>query len=117
VKAEPTEGEWLAQDNEFSLAELAKLTGMSQAELFELVDYGALIPINPDAQPWAFNGKCLMTVHTASRLRLSFDLESRGVALIVSLLDRICQLETQIRSLRVKLPHHVSSHAQMYTNP
>jgi len=106
MKAEHTEAVWLTEDHEFSLAELAELSGLSEAELRELVDYGAVTPINPDSSPWIFNGKCLLTVRTACRLRISFDLEPHGVALIVSLLDRIHELEAQLGSLRAQLPHH-----------
>ena len=106
MKAEHTEAVWLTEDNEFSLAELAELSGLSEAELRELVDYGAVTPVNPDSSPWIFNGKCLLTVRTACRLRISFDLDPHGVALIVSLLDRIHGLEAQLGSLRAQLPHH-----------
>lgn len=106
MKAEHTDAMWLTEDNEFSLAELAELSGLSEAELSELVDYGAVTPIDPDSSPWVFNGKCLLTVRTACRLRISFDLEPHGVALIVSLLDRIHDLEAQLSSLRAQLPRH-----------
>jgi len=106
VKAEHTEAVWLTEDHEFSLAELAELSGLSEAEVRELVDYGAVTPLNPDSPPWVFNGKYLLTVRTACRLRVSFDLEPHGVALIVSLLDRIHELEAQLGSLRAQLPHH-----------
>ena len=104
MKAESTEAVWLTEDNEFSLAELAELSGVTEAELRELVDYGAVTPVNPDSPPWIFNGKCLLTIRTACRLRVSFDLEPHGVALIVSLLDRIHELEAQLGSLRAQLP-------------
>jgi len=106
MKAEPTEAVWLTEDHEFSLAELAELSGLSEAELRELVDYGAVTPIDPDSSPWVFTGKCLLTVRTACRLRISFDLEPHGVALIISLLDRIHDLEAQLGSLRAQLPRH-----------
>jgi chaperone modulatory protein CbpM len=106
VKAERTEAVWLTEDHEFSLAELAELSGLSEAELRELVDYGAVTPINPDSSPWVFNGKCLLTVRTACRLRISFELEPHGVALVVSLLDRIHELEAQLGNLHAQVPHH-----------
>lgn len=107
MKAEHTEAVWLTEEHEFSLAELVELSGLTEAELRELVDYGAVTPINPESSPWVFSGKCLLTVRTACRLRISFDLEPHGVALIVSLLDRIHGLETQLHSLRAQFPHHV----------
>ncbi len=106
MQAEHAEAVWLTEDHEFSLAEVAELSGLSEAELRELVEYGAVTPIDPDSSPWVFNGKCLPTVCTACRLRISFDLEPHGVALIVSLLDRIHGLEAQLGSLRAQLPHH-----------
>ena len=106
MNAEHTEAVWLTEDNEFSLAELVALSGLSEAELSELVDYGAVSPVNPDSSPWVFNGKCLLTIRTACRLRVSFDLEPHGVALVVSLLDRIHDLEAQLGSLRAQLPRH-----------
>ncbi len=106
MKAEPPEAVWLTEDHEFSLAELAELSGLSEAELRELVDYGAVTPINPDSSPWVFNGKCLLTVRTACSLRVSFDLDPHGAALMVALLDRIHDLEVQLGSLRAQLPRH-----------
>jgi hypothetical protein len=107
VKAEHTEFLWLTDDNEFSAAELAELSGISAAELDELVEYGAVTPVNPDVSPWTFNGRCLLTIRTACRLRVSFDLEPHGVALIVSLLDRIHGLESQLDSLRAQTPRRI----------
>ena len=104
MKAEHAEAVWLTENNEFSLTELAELSGLSEADLRELVDYGAVTPINPDASAWVFTGKCLLTVRMACRLRVSFDLDSHGVALTVSLLDRIHELEAQLSSLRAQLP-------------
>jgi chaperone modulatory protein CbpM len=106
MQAELTDAVWLTEDHELSLAELAEMSGLSEAELKELVDHGAVTPVNPDASPWVFNGKCLLTVRTACRLRVSFDLEPHGVALVVSLLDRIHELEAELNSLRAQLPRH-----------
>lgn len=97
---------WLTENHEFTLADLVELSGLPETELRELVDYGAITPIDPDASTWAFSGHCLLTVRTACRLRISFDLEPHGVALTVSLLDRIHELEAQLRSLRAQLPHY-----------
>lgn len=106
MKSEHTEAVWLTEDTQFSLAQLAELAGIPESEVRELVDYGAVTPVNPEASPWIFNGKCLLTIRTASRLRVSFDLEPHGVALIVSLLERIHDLETELGSLRAQFPQH-----------
>jgi plasmid maintenance system antidote protein VapI len=104
MKAEHTEAVWLTDDARFSLTELAELSGITEAEVRELVEYGAVTPLDPDASSWIFNGKCLLTIRTAYRLRVSFDLEPHGVALIVSLLERIHDLEAELGSLRAQFP-------------
>ena len=104
MKSEHTEAVWLTEDTQFSLAQLAELAGIPESEVRELVDYGAVTPVDPESSPWIFNGKCLLTIRTASRLRVSFDLEPHGVALIVSLLERIHDLEAQLGTLRAQFP-------------
>lgn len=105
MEAERVEAVWLTEDHEFSLAELAELSGLSEAELHDLVDYGAIAPVDPQAPRWVFKGRCLTTVRTACRIRVGFDLDLHGAALAVSLLDRIHDLEAQLDSLRAQLPH------------
>ncbi len=104
---EHAEAEWLTEDCEFSLEELVELSGLPEAELRELVDYGAIMPVDAGSAQWVFKGKCLTTVRTACRLRISFELEPHGVALVVSLLERIRDLEAQIDSVRAQLPRRV----------
>ncbi len=107
MEAQQAEAVWLTGDQEFSLAELAELSGISEADLRELVDYGAIAPVDPDAPHWVFKGGCLVTARTVCRLRVSFDLEPHGVALVVSLLDRIHDLEAQLDNLRAQMPHRI----------
>jgi chaperone modulatory protein CbpM len=104
VSAQPAEAVWLTEDTEFSLAELADLAGVPENDVRELVEYGALAPVDPEAPAWIFNGRCVMTVRTACRLRVGFDLEPHGVALTVSLLERIQTLEAEVIRLRAQLP-------------
>jgi hypothetical protein len=108
VEPKTVEAVWLTEDNEFSLPELVELSGLSEAELRELADYGAITPVNPDSPQWVFKGKCLITVRAACRLRASFDLDPHGVALVISLLDRIHGLEEELGSLRAQLPRHTT---------
>jgi hypothetical protein len=104
VEAEHAEAQWLTEECEFSFLEFVELSGSSDEELRELVDYGAITPVNPESSQWIFPGQCLPTVRAACRLRVSFDLEPHGVALVISLLDRIRDLEAQIGSLGAQLP-------------
>lgn len=107
MEAEDAETQWLTEKTEFSLTELVELSGSSVEELRELVEYGAITPVNPESSQWVFPGQCLPTIRVACRLRVSFDLEPHGVALVISLLDRIHDLEAQMNSLRAQLPRRV----------
>ena len=108
MNTEPADAVLLSRNHEFSLAELAEHSGSSEAELRELVNYGAVTPIDPDSSPWVFNGKYLPALHAVRRLRVCFALEPKGVALVVSLLDRIIEQDAQLGSLRAQIPQHAS---------
>lgn len=107
MQTERAEVVWLTAEHELTLAELADSSGLSEAELRELVDYGAVTPIDPESSAWVFSGKCLLTVRMACRLRAGFELDPHGVALVVSLLERIHELEAQMRSLRAQQPRPI----------
>jgi hypothetical protein len=96
---------WLTEDREFTLVELAEISRLTEAELREFVEYGAIAPVDPESPQWVFKGGCVVTVRAACRLRASFELEPHGVALVVSLLDRIRDLEAQLGRLRAQLPN------------
>lgn len=98
------EATWMSDAREFSMAELAELSGLSSTELHELVEFGAVVPLRPEATPWVFGGHCLVTVRTAYRLRQSFDLEPHGIALAIALLQRVSDLEAQLQHVRARLP-------------
>lgn len=104
---EPAEGFWLTEEHRISLAELVEISGLSEQELRELVDYGAISPVDPGSPQWMFTAKCVTTVRAACRLRASFDLEPHGVALAISLLDRIHDLEEQIAELQARMSRPV----------
>ncbi len=95
---------WLHQHYEFSLEELCELSGLSEAELRELVDHGVLAPIDSRARRWTFSADRLVVARSAFRLRRDLDLDPHGVALAVTLLQRVRDLEEELRDLRAKLP-------------
>jgi len=105
VKPEPSDALWLSERREFSLAEFVELSGLTEKELRELVDYGALEPVNLQAEQWIFSAERVIAARTACRLRHDFDLDLHGLALILIYLDRIHDLEAQLQDLRAKLPH------------
>jgi chaperone modulatory protein CbpM len=105
MKLQQTDVVWLDAQHEFSFAELAQCSGLSEAELRELVDYGVLTPNNPQAAAWTFGGDMIVTVQAAGRLRDDLGLEPQALALALTLIGRIRDLEAQLCNLRAQLPH------------
>ncbi len=90
-----------------TLPELAQCCGLSPAELDELVDYNALVPL-PDAAPErSFSARWVAPLRSASRLRLDFDLDLFTVAILLGQLVQIELLQRQLASLQALLPAHV----------
>jgi chaperone modulatory protein CbpM len=104
MRVEISDAVWLDERQEFSLAELADLSGLSQPELRQLMDYETLLPTEPGAGEARFGAHCLVIARIACRLRNDFDLDSGGLALTLTLLDRIRGLEAQVRALRAQIP-------------
>ena len=83
--------------------QLVHASGLTEAELTELVHYGALVPCDPSAAPLTFESRWLMVARTASRLRRDFDLDTHGVSVLLSFVERIESLEAELRTLRARL--------------
>jgi chaperone modulatory protein CbpM len=96
---------WLDDRIEFSLAELGRCSGLSDAELRELIDYGVLAPTDPQCAELRFGGDIVVTIRTAKRLRDDLELDPQTLALALTLIGRIHELEAQVRSLQAQLPH------------
>jgi chaperone modulatory protein CbpM len=106
MKIELAEALWMDAHQEVSFAELSQSSGLSEAELRELVDCGALAPIDVQSAAWTFGGDCLVTVRTACRLRNDLELDPHALALALLFLNRIRALEAQLRDLQAQLPQH-----------
>ncbi|QSA98627.1 chaperone modulator CbpM [Methylococcus sp. EFPC2] len=104
MHVEHSEDFWLHEHYEFSMPELAQLTGLSEAELHSWVDEGLITPRDPAAAEWRFGADRLITVQRICRLRKDFELEPQSLGLVLQLLERIQSLETQIRELQAKRP-------------
>jgi chaperone modulatory protein CbpM len=96
--------DWLHAHFELSLARLCELSGLSEAELRDLVECGAIAPADPLAREWSFSADRLVVARSAFRLRKDFDLDSQGLALAIALLERVRDLEEQLRGLRARIP-------------
>jgi len=111
MKIEITEAVWLDEHHELSLTEFVEQSGLSVAELQHLVDCDALLPA-PAAKAASdlgavearFGADCLALARAASRLRNDFDLDENGLTLTLRLLNRIRELEAELRYLHAQLP-------------
>ena len=103
---QPTEHDWLVSPHLVTEGDLASMCGVTAAEVDELVEYGVLVPQRQDAlQPPVFDAACVPRLREAFRLRRDFDLELFAVGLLVGYLERIQELERQVRALQAQLPH------------
>lgn len=104
---EPDEITWMNEHTELTVEELAAVSGLPEEILGELVDCGALVPANPGGVQWTFSARCVVAVRTAGRLRNDFELDGNAVALALSLVERIHELELQLQSVRAQIPRRV----------
>jgi chaperone modulatory protein CbpM len=108
MKIEVTEVHWMDPHAPCSLRDLAEASRLTEAELRELVELGVLRPLSGFAGPTGsemhFAVDCLSTARSARRLREDFDLDAQGLSVALALIERIDDLERQLRALRARLP-------------
>ncbi len=95
---------WMDARCEVTLAELVQLSGLTESELHELIDYGALVPASRSGLHWVFSAECVISIQAAQRLRRDFELDTNALSLALRLLARIRVLEDEVRALRAELP-------------
>ena len=71
----------------------------------DLVANGLIEPADEAEQPPAFHLCCVLTVKTARRLRDDFQLDRHGVALALTLVRRIRELQAELGALRARFGH------------
>jgi chaperone modulatory protein CbpM len=93
---------WPEEQRSLALRELAELSGLSETEVVELVEYGALAPAGTTVEQWVFSVGAIGVARTARRLGDEFALEPHAVALLLAYLDRIHELEAQLRAAQAR---------------
>lgn len=104
MRVELTELQWLDSGQPVSLTALVQASGLQDDEIRELVEYGVLAPLDAAAEPWNFPADQLNVARTACRLRKDFDLGAQGLAVALTLLERVRDLEARLRQLDAQLP-------------
>lgn len=98
------EWDWLDAGESLNLTELSRVCEMSTAELNELVEYGALSPLDSSQQKRLPAAECIPPLRTAGRLHLDFALDLFTVVIPMEYLHCIETLACQVRSLQAKHP-------------
>lgn len=88
---------------EITWMQLVSASGLPEVDLRELVRYGALVPRDPDAPTWTFEARWLVVARTASRLKHDYELDPYAVSVLLSYVERIESLESELRVLRAQL--------------
>jgi len=118
---------WFEQ-HVLSLPELADLSGLPRPVLEELLDCGAIpalesVTATPEAgaaggasqdasspasgRELRFGARALIAARTARRLRADFELDVQALAVALSLLERVADLEAQLRALQARQPQRL----------
>lgn len=99
-----TEVWWLDEHRLVSLTELVEVSGLRESELLDLVHSGALPARDMPEGGVAFSACVVTMARTACRLRDDFELDTRGLAVALRLLERVRDLEGEVSRLRAQLP-------------
>lgn len=94
---------WLHSHTRISITELEQFSGLPQDVIRDLVELGALAPVEAGEAQYHFSASCVARVRTVARLRSDLELETPALALALSFLERIGELEARVRELDAQL--------------
>lgn len=103
MKPNADEWVWLNEHEVCSAAHLLEISGLSNEEFEELLEIGVILPIDSSAQVKFFQRRSIVTANTARRLRDDFELDLHGVALAMTLIRRIDELQDQLNAVQALL--------------
>jgi len=96
----------LDEQTELSLIDLCCACSSSEEWIIELVEEGALEPVNLQSigkqhEQWLFTADSLQKARTAKRLQRDLNINLAGIALALNLLEQIESLEARLRCLEI----------------
>jgi len=89
--------------------DLIGASGLAMEQLVELVEYGVFEPADASERSllpmqWRVSSQSIFVARRAARLQLDFGLDTAGIALALSLLEHIDDLERRLHDLQCHLP-------------
>ncbi len=94
------QGEIVEEHVEFTLSELSRASGASEAQLRLWIEEGAFEPQGESVQTWRFSGVSLHRAIRAHRLTRDLGLNPAGVALALELIEEIDTLRARVAARR-----------------
>jgi|RhiMetStandDraft_4_1073278.scaffolds.fasta_scaffold101524_2 chaperone modulatory protein CbpM len=95
---------WLHERTSVTIVELERTSGLPRDLLRDLVDMGALEPLDASAAEWKFAADCVARLRRGAQLYRDLELETSALALALSFMERIEELEERLRALDAQLP-------------
>jgi chaperone modulatory protein CbpM len=86
-----------------TLLELAQASGLGPDELAELAELGVFEAERSENEEWIFSASSLSVARTASRLRSDFELNTPGIALALTYLQKIEALQARLKELECQI--------------
>lgn len=105
MRIEISEALWLDAGREITLAEMAEQSGLPQELLRQLADLDVL-PLH-NAAAMTFAAASLDAARTACRLHRDFELDAGALALVMRLIERVRDLEADMRALQARQSQHL----------
>ena len=109
MKPQPHDWIWPDATETLSIAELSRSCHLTAEEIDELIEYGALAPVQKDTDEVVFSAACAPALRNACKLRQDYDLDLFTVALLMEYLSRIEALEREVRFLHAHVPAHLAA--------
>ena len=95
---------WLHAQASVTIVELERTSGLPRDMLRDLVEMGALTPLDASADEWEFAADCVARLSRGARLFRDLELEASALPLVLSFMERIEELETRLLALEAQLP-------------
>ena len=106
MRVELHEVTWF-DEHVLSFSELCDISGLPPALLEELIEAGAIPPLQSAAQKVQFGAPALVAARQARQLREAFELDTPALLLALGLLDRLHEMERRLRELEAQMPRRV----------